>query len=206
MSASRRDFLAGSAGALAAPGLVRAGPPKLALGLPINPLSLDQMTRDLWGIFDPLAIARLSPAGQEPCYQHKFYKTPLVSQEVLPAFGFVTQTLQITPGSLLYGIYLPALASTLAAPIWNIQLTDKSGPVDYDLFDQPMPAFFLANMRFTYQSALPFPSSGQFGSSPYLFADPYPITGNGLILVQIWETSGAQQRIECVIGALELTE
>jgi len=196
----------GSAGALSSHGLVRAAAPKPVLGLPISPLSLDQMTRDLWGQFDPLAIARLSPTAQERCYKHKFYKTPLTSQEVLPAFGFVTQTLQITPGSLIYGIYLPALANSFQAPFWNIQITDKSSTEDYDLFDQPIPAFFLANMKFTYLSALPFPSAGQFGSAPNLFADPYAVTGNGLFMIQIWETSGVQQRIECVLGVLERTE
>jgi hypothetical protein len=192
--------------------LVRAAPPKPHLGIPIGPLSLDQMTRDTWGIFDPLVIAKLAPLANEDCYQHKFYKSPLVTQEVLPAFGFVTQTLRITPGSILYGVYLPSIQlltpqqTGFAGPSWNLQITDKSGSEDYNIFDQPVPAFFLSNMRITYQSALPFPAVGQFGSSPYLFSDPYAITGNGLLLVQIWETSGQRQRIECVLGVLELIQ
>ena len=208
---SRRRFLAGSAGAaagaLAPPGLVRAKAPPDHLGLPIGPLSLDAMTRDTWGIYDPLVIAKLAPAAQQPCYQHKFYKSPLTPQEVLPPFGFVTQTLRITPGSLLYGIYLPSLLSSnpaFQAPFWNIQITDKSGTEDYNLFDQPIPAFFLANARVTYQTNLPFPNPGQYGSSPNLLAEPYPITGNGLLLIQLWETSGHTQRVEAVFGVLEL--
>ena len=195
---------------LPAHGLVRSGPPKQQLGLPIGPLSLDQMGRDTWGIFDPLVVAKLGPLAQERCYQHKFYKTPLSSQEVLPPFGFVTQTLQITPGSLLYGVYLPALFTTFQAPLWNIQIVDKSGAEDYQLFDQPIPAFFLANYRITYQGTLPFPSAlgrtGQVGSAPSLFDEPYAITGNGILLIQIWESSGVTQRIECVLGVLELIE
>lgn len=173
------------------------------VGLPIGPLSLDQLTRDVWGSFDPLAIAVLAPLSQERCYQPKFYKAPLSSQEVVPGFGFVTQALQITAGSILYGIYLPTLA-TFQAPQWNVQITDKSSVEDYDLFDQPLPAFFLANAKITYQSALAFPALGQFGSFPYLLAQPYPITGKGLLLMQFWETSGSTQRIECVLGVLEL--
>jgi hypothetical protein len=221
---SRRNFIAGSAvsGALGArpqasaipaapisPPLVRARAPQPHLGLPIGPLSLDQMTRDTWGIFDPLVIAKLGPLAQMDCYQHKFYKSPLVTQEVLPPFGYITQTLRITPGSILYGIYLPAL--TFVAPLWNIQITDKSGTEDYTLFDQPTPAFFLANLRITYQSNLPpappppaAPTRQAFGSSPWFFSDPYAITGNGLLLVQLWETSGQTQRIEVVFGVLEL--
>lgn len=176
------------------------------VGLPISPLSLDQLTRDYWGSFDPLIIALLAPLAQEKCYQPKFYKTPLSSQEVLPAFGFVTQNLQLTPGSIFYGFYLPATLPNFQAPNWNIQITDKSGTEDYDLFDQPMPAFFIANSRVTYQSALAFPAVGQFGSAPCFLAQPYPITGNGYLLTQIWETSGSQQRIECVLGVLELVE
>jgi hypothetical protein len=210
MSPSRRNFLIGSAGAgaLAAnaqPGLVRAAPPKQQLGLPIGPLSLDQMTRDTWGIFDPLVIAKLGPAANEDCYQHKWYKSPLTPQEVLPPFGFVTQTLRLTPGSLLYGVYCPAInpVTAFAGPAWNIQITDKSGTEDYNLFDQPIPAFFLSNLRLTFQGTSMNPAGPLFGSFPYLFADPYPITGNGLLMVQIWETSGATQRVECVLGVLE---
>ena len=163
------------------------------------------MTRDTWGIIDPLIIAKLGPLAQMSCYQHKFYKSPLVTQEVVPAFGFITQTLRITPGSILYGVYLPAF-SNFQAPLWNIQITDKSGTEDYNLFDQPTPSFFLANFRITYQSNLPAatPPRAALGSAPYLFTDPYPITGNGLLLVQLWETSGQAQRIECVLGVLEL--
>lgn len=197
-----------STGILPAPGLVRAAPPKQQLGIPIGPLSLDQMTRDTWGIFDPLVIAKIGPAAEQTCYQHKFYKSPLTPQEVLAPFGFVTQTLRITPGSLLYGVYLPATFQTLAAPLWNLQITDKSGSEDYNLFDVPTPAYFLANFRYTYQSVLPFPSaggrSGQVGSFPYLFAEPYAITGNGLLLIEIWESSGVTQRVELVLGVLEL--
>ena len=196
------------AAALAATGLVRSAPPKPHMGLPIGPLSLDQMTRDTWGIYDPLPIAKIGPAANETCYQHKFYKSPLTPQELLPPFGFVTQTLRITPGSLLYGMYLPSLLSSspaFQAPLWNIQITDKSGTEDYTIFDQPIPAYFLANARFTYQTNLPFPVPGQFGSSPNLFPEPYAITGNGLLLVQLWETSGKTQRVEAVFGVLELT-
>lgn len=186
--------------------LTRAAAPIRTVGLPISPLQLDQLGRDVWGSFDPLAMAALGPLAQEKCYQIKFYKTPLSSQEVLPPFGFVTQTLQITPGSILYGIYLPATLPNFQAPFWNIQITDKSGPEDYNLFDQPLPSYFLSNSRITYQSALAFPAVGQFGSAPYLLSKPYAITGNGLLLTQIWETSGSTQRIECVLGCLELTE
>lgn len=187
--------------------LTRAAAPAKPVGISISPLQLSQMARDVWGSFDPLIMAKLAPLAQERCYQHKFYKTPLSSQELVPAFGFITQALQLTPGSIFYGIYLPGLGGTFQAPFWNLQITDKSGPHDYDLFDQPLPAYVLANSRVTYQSGANFPlSSGQYGSDPYFLAQPYPITGNGLLLTQIWETSGAQQRIEIVLGVLELTE
>jgi hypothetical protein len=167
------------------------------------------MTRDTWGIYDPLIIAKLGPAAIESCYQHKFYKSPLTPQEVLPPFGYISQTLRITPGSLLYGLYLPSLFSSSPAfmgPPWNIQVTDKSGSEDYNLFDKPIPAYFLSNARVTYQTNLPFPVPGQYGSAPNFLAEPYAITGNGLILVQLWETSGQTQRVEAVLGVLELVE
>lgn len=176
-------------------------PPQHA-GLPISPLSLDQLTRDVWGSYDAYAIAHLAPLAQEACYQPKFYKAPLSSEEVLPAFGFVQQGLQITPGSILYGFYLPSDPPNFQPPQWNLQIKNQDTGVE--LWDVPIPSFFIANFRVTYQSALAFPATGQTGSAPNLLCSPYPITGSGLLLVSIWETSGAQQRIELVLGVLEL--
>jgi hypothetical protein len=41
------------------------------------------------------------------------------------------------------------------------------------------------------------------GSFPDLFDSPYPVVGDGLFLVELWESSGAVQRIELVFGVLE---
>jgi hypothetical protein len=41
------------------------------------------------------------------------------------------------------------------------------------------------------------------GSFPNLLSSPYPVVGDGLFLVELWESSGAVQRIELLFGVLE---
>jgi hypothetical protein len=176
----------------------------------ISPMSLDALTYDYWGFYDAAVIAQLAPLSRETCYQPKFYKAPATAQEVVPANGYVTYGLKITPGSLIVGVYLPALVSTAQAPQYNLQITDenihRSDGRPRKFWDSPIPSFFLANYKPTFLSSLAYPAAGAIGSFPNLFNAPYPVVGDGLFLVEIWETSGAQQRIELVIGCLEVVE
>lgn len=166
--------------------------------LPLSPLSLDCLTRDLWGAYDAAAIAQLAPLAENTCYQPKFYKAPGTSDEVVPANGYASYGLKITPGSILYEVCLPpiSLASPLP-PQFNLQVTDQSLKMPW--FDQPVPSYFLANCKPTYLSS----SQDIMGSAPNFLVAPYPVVGNGLFLVEIWETSGEAQRIQVVFGVLE---
>jgi hypothetical protein len=174
--------------------------PQLA-PVPISPLSLDGLTRDLWGSYDASAIAQLAPLGLETCYEPKIYKAPSTDEEVFAALSYGPFGLKITPGSIIYGFYLPALLATNAPPLWNLQITDLS--MDHKFWDDPIPAFMIGNYKTTYLSSLAYPAGGAIGTFPYLLQAPHPVVGDGLFLVEMWETSGSQQRIECVIGALE---
>jgi hypothetical protein len=170
--------------------------------LPISPLSLADLVRDLWGSFDAAAIAQLAPLAYESCYQPKFYKAPSLGDELFAANGYASYGLRITPGSIIYGFYLPALVSTFQAPQFNVQITDLA--LDHQRWNEPIPSYFLGNFRPTYLSALAYPAAGAVGSFPHLFDAPYPVVGSGLFNVELWETSGNPQRIELVFGVLEV--
>ena len=166
--------------------------------LPISPLSLDCLTRDYWGAFDPTAIAQLAPLAENTCYQPKFYKAPETSDEVVAANGYASYGLKITPGSIICAIHLPPVSLTSPLPPqFNVQVTDQSLKMTW--YDQPVPSYFLGNCKPTYLSS----SQDIMGSAPNFLVAPYPVVGNGLFLVEIWETSGSQQRIELVFGVLE---
>jgi hypothetical protein len=94
--------------------------------------------------------------------------------------------------------------ATLAPPQFNVQIIDQS--LRHKFWDEPIPSFFLGNFKPTALSANPLLASGAIGSFPNLLNAPYPVVGDGLFMVQIWDTSGAQQRIELVIGVLEVTD
>lgn len=164
---------------------------------PISPLSLDGLTRDYWGAFDASAIAQLAPLAEHACYQPKIYRAPAESDEVIPAYGYASYGLKITPGAIIYGFYLPELSQTVPVPAqFNVQVRDES--LKHNWFDQPVPSYFLANCKPTF-----FATFAGLGSFPNLLVAPYPVVGTGLFLVEIWETSGVQQRIELVLGVLE---
>ena len=173
------------------------------IDLAMSPLQLDPLSRDYWGHYDAWIISQLAPLAENECYQPKFYKCPASQDEVIPAFGNATYGLKITTGSLIFGFYLPGLVSTLAPNEFNVQITDQS--LRHKFWDEPIPSFFLANFNPTALSANLLLASGGIGSFPNLLNCPYPVVGDGLFMVEIWETSGVQQRIELVIGVLEVT-
>ena len=171
--------------------------------IPLSPLSLNQMTRDLWGQYDCSAIAQLADLANDPCYSIKFYKAPADDDEVMAAGAYVAYGLKITPGSIIFGFYLPCVPvaddlPTSAPPAFTVQITDVA--LDHKWFDDPVASLFLANYKPVIQSAVAL----QTGSFPNLLCAPYPVVGNGLFMVELQETSGEAQRIELVFGVLEV--
>lgn len=165
----------------------------------MSPLSLDQLTRDTWGSYDPLVIAQLAPLASQSCYQPRFYKSPDSINELMAVGQYVQHGLKITPGALIFGVYLPALPSTLLAPEFNVQITDTS--LDLEWFDEPVPSLFLANYKPVYLD----PYAEQAGSFPNLLDSSWPVVGNGLFMVEFWNGPTAQ-RVELVFGVLEPTQ
>lgn len=171
--------------------------------IPLSPLSLDTLTRDLWGQFDSYAIAQLAPLARENCFQPKLYKSPAQAQEVIPAHGYAAYGLGITPGSIIYGFYVPILFSTLQPLQWNLQIKDES--LDRLFWDHPIPSILIANGKPTFLGQLPYVDGGNgySASFPYLLPRPYPVVGKGMFYVQQWNPTNFAQRIELVIGVFE---
>ncbi len=163
----------------------------------ISPLSLDQLTRETWGNYDAAAIAQIAGLASDLCYAPKFYKAPDPGNELFAANQYLAYGLKITPGSLILGIQLPANPATLMPPQFNLQITDSA--LGRKFWDSAIPSFFVGNYKATAADTL----LARIGSFPNLFNCPYPVVGDGLFLVEIWETSGAAQRIELVLVVLE---
>lgn len=184
--------------------------------IPVSMLSTNQLTREYWGLYDSRAIARLARFVDDPCYQMKFYKAPAVDQEVLPAFGYVSFGLQITPGSIIFGFYLPLFMQgilgqnplTLESQPYTVQITDVS--LQHKFFDDPVASMFLSNYKPEFQTEedTVFPGAATSkqlqGSFPNLLCAPHPVVGSGLFDVEIQETGGRLQRLELVFGVLEV--
>ena len=164
--------------------------------VPISPLSLNPLTRDLWGSFDAAAIAQLAALAGDSCYSIKFYKAPADNQELMAANAYAAYGLKITPGSIIFGVYLPV---NLSAD-FTVQITDVD--MEHKLFTEPISSLFLSNLKPTYASL----ATVNMGSFPNLLNAPYPVTGRGAFKVDIQETSGEQQRVELVFGVLEVCD
>lgn len=173
--------------------------------VPISPLSLNPLTRDLWGSYDASIIAQLAPLAADPCYTIKMYKAPADNQELLAANGYAAYGLKITPGSIIFGFYLPCVVSVdnppgSLPPAFTVQITDVD--LEHKLFTEPIASLFFANFKPTYASLV----TTNMGSFPNLLNSPYPVTGRGAFKVDIQDTSGEQQRLELVIGVLEVCD
>lgn len=172
----------------------------------ISPLQLDQLTRDIWGSYDPLAIAQLAPLAGNKCYQPKFYKSPASSDELMAAGQYVQHGLKFVPGSLIFGYYLPA---TLAAgiygdvspvvPRFNVQITDAS--LEQEWFDEAIPSLFLSNSKAEYNDLNSLNSTA--GGFPNLLVAPWPVVGSGIMVVEIWNDPNVAQRVQLIFGVLE---
>lgn len=176
----------------------------MTLPATISPLSLNPLTRDLWGSYDAAILAQFAPLANNPCYQQKFYKAPNSQLELVGANQYVPYGLKITPGSIIFGFYLPMVPTTKlsdSAPgAFTVQITDVS--LEHQWFSAPLASLFLSNYKPTYQSK-GFSGAGSF---PNLLTSPYPVVGTGLLMVEIQETSGSQQRIELIFGVLEVCQ
>lgn len=160
---------------------------------PISPLSLDQTTRDTWGLFDPIAIAQLAPLAEDQCYRPKFHKCPDAAHEIFQPNQYQLYGLTVTPGSIIYGVYGmsgPAGVQERTTPTFMLQVTDQS--LAHKWYEEPVSSLFLMNPLFPF--------------FPGLFTDPYPVVGSGLFLVEMWENSGLgiPVRLQLVFGVLEV--
>jgi len=166
----------------------------------ISPLSLDQLTRDYWGSYDPYVIAQLSSLIDDECYQPKFYKAPSIAEELMAGNSYIAYGLKITPGSLIFGVYNPALISTGNPPQYDVQITSED--LELSAWSEPIPSYLIGNNKPTYGSQGP----DNAGSFPNLLNCPFPSVGDGLFLIELWETTGSTQRIELILGVLENVE
>jgi hypothetical protein len=155
----------------------------------LNTLNVWPFYRETWGSFDPMALAQLASLAYDPCYQPKLYKAPDDDQEIIPNGGYLKYGLEITPGSLIWGIYHVPPAG-FSEPGFVYKVTDMS--LGIELWDTPTPDLFVSNNQ-----ASPF---------PWLFSSPYPVVGNGLFNVEFWNNSGGALRCNLVFGVAEVNQ
>jgi hypothetical protein len=151
----------------------------------VTPLQIDPYTRDTWNEFDALVIAQLAPLAYDKCYRPKLYVGLDTDAQTVPALGYSSFGLQITPGSLIYGFHMgvPVYPSP-----WTFQLTDTA--LGRSLWTDPVSQNFLSNLK-----GLNYPN---------LLCAPYPVVGSGVFLVEVWNQLASSQVIIPLIGVFEV--
>ena len=71
--------------------------------------------------------------------------------------------------------------------------------LEHQFWSEAIPSNFISNSLTTAQHS----TLKITGTFPKLLPAPYPVTGDGLFLVELYETGNITQRIELVIGAFE---
>jgi hypothetical protein len=157
----------------------------------------------MWGQYNPLVLSQLDALVNEDCYKPKIYRVPDPQSEVVAAGDYVEFGLEVTPGDLLYGLLVPPDPLTGLAPPFTFQLEDLS--TGHSFYDEPIPSILISNYHAVVLDSL----LTQMSVFWNLLNAVYPVVGSGLFRAQIQSTAAigsAAQRIEILIGALEVSE
>ena len=154
----------------------------------IDPLNYAPFYRDTWGSFDPIAHAQLAPLASDQCYLPKDYKAPDDDAEIIPAGKYLKFGLEITPGSVIWGIKHKPASGSFNAPGFSFKVTDMS--LGIEIWDIPASDLFVSN-------ATP-------GFFPSLLNAPYPVVGTGLFNVEFWNPTANPLRCNLVFGVCEV--
>jgi hypothetical protein len=157
----------------------------------VTPLQIDSYTRDLWNDWDALAIAQLAPVVNDPCYKPKIYVGLDSLSQTIPALGYVSYGMQITPGSLIYGFYMGATSQS-----FTIQVTDMSTGIPF--WSSPISDGFLVNQKGNDQNNSDSPVY------PNLMSTPRPVVGSGVFLVEVWNQTSSNLVVVPLFGVLEV--
>lgn len=148
----------------------------------VTPLQIDSYTRDLWGEFDPLAIAEFSPVAYDPCYRPKIIVGLDSQAQSVPATnGYSEAVIKLLAGSLIVGFLFGNDYTNDGNYQFNIQITDLE--LGHAFFSEPVSQSFLVN-----QQGCP---NSQSVNYPNLLSSPYPVTGKGRFLFQVWNQTAA---------------
>jgi hypothetical protein len=161
----------------------------------VTPLQIDSYTRDLWGEFDPLAIAELSPVAYDSCYRPKIIVGLDSEAQSVPANGYAEAVIKLLPGSLVVGFLFGNEYTNESGYQFNIQITDLE--LDHEFFSEPVSQSFLANQQ----------GMATLGvdnvNYPNLLSSPYPVTGKGRFLFQIWNQTDSVLSVIPLVLTLE---
>lgn len=162
----------------------------------VTPLQIDSYTRDLWGEFDPLAIAELSPVAYDSCYRPKIIVGLDSEAQSVPANGYAEAVIKLLPGSLVVGfLFGNEYTNSEYGYQFNIQITDLE--LDHEFFSEPVSQSFLANQQ--GMATLGY----DIVNYPNLLSSPYPVTGKGRFLFQIWNQTDSVLSVIPLVLTLE---
>lgn len=120
--------------------------------------------RNYFGQWSPPAIAGLAVLNNPGCFRVAWYSAPQYDERLIPESGYRQSQLALPVGGYIVGLAQATTAPT-ASNVYQVLLTDLS--LNRQLFNAPIEAAALRG-------------------APYLFPDAYPIVGEGVFRVELW--------------------
>ena len=152
----------------------------------IHSISLWPQFRETWGFYDSQVLPALAGLDHNRCYKPKLYTAPTLSLQTMTAGAYQRYQMQITPGSLIWGVF-----QSNPVPFFTMQVTDISTGLKF--WDTPVSNVFLSNPA---------------GDAPSLENVPRPVVGTGMFKCEFWANpqNETSQRVYVVFGVAEVVE
>jgi hypothetical protein len=159
----------------------------------VSSLALNPAWRDYFGIWNCYVEPMLAPLELSLCHAPRFCVLPELFTRVFPASGKMMYNFHLVPGSLIWGMFVPAGDFENDNPV-SVQLTDMN--LEHRFFQEPISSDQIC-------STPPFAAEGYF--PPFMLLPcPHPVVGDGLYTFEAWGTPG--DTFVMVLGVAEVTD
>ena len=150
----------------------------------VTPLQIDSYTRDLWGEYDPLSIAEISPLAYDPCLKPRIIPCLDPQSQYVAALDHAQAVIRIAPESYILGFLCGSAYTSL---LYLFQMKDLE--LNRTIFSEPVSQAMLVNTKGV--------------NYPNLLNEPYPVVGQGRFLFEVWNQQNSTALICPLLYCLE---
>lgn len=141
-----------------------------------------------------LVLAQMEVLRRSTNYQFKMYSAPDAENETIVAFSQNEYQVKMRPGTLIWGAWMATPNGGNLSPLIFFQVTDMSTGTAL-MSDYECAQLVSATIN-------PAPAR-QFGRYPYLLAEPRTVSGNGQVVIEVYNSSASAATVQLVLFCAE---